>query len=302
MVQYQKRNNFDNAGKVFLKQSYRSTFMSLSNKEIEELIKKLRIKYEQAARDYKNPGWFNLEAFEDRLQMALRNRMNLEGFIFSEVANFEKIKDKCEEKLRAEKRNGDDSFALRVNKIIEENTARIQKYRDIVFHQYASPEMRHLYGALSDFTELYFSVLWQLLSDPSHKNTVRRYEEQLSYLAVPRGSRNSKRIEDHILILSRGHHEDIEVEKDKNDYLKVSAFLLHEIINFTDALVSARNSEWENPLRFDKFYIEGEIRRKIVGNFSGLTGYGAILKVQNMALQIIQDFRLEAFRRKAVKH
>lgn len=277
--------------------------MGLSKKEIDQLIKKLRVRYEQAARDYNNPGWFNLEAFEDRFQMALRKRMNLEGFILSEVANFEEIKDKCEDKISADKNKNEESpFALRVNKIIEENTARIQKYRDIKFHPLACLEMSHLYGALADFAELYFSILWQVLNDPAKKNNLHRFDEQLSYLAIPRGNKNPKRIEDHILVLSRMQREDIEIEKDKNDYLKVSAFLLHEIIDFIDELIMIRNLEWENPLRFDKLYIEGETRRKIISIFSGLTGYGAILKVQKMASQIIQDFRLEAFRKKAVKY
>ena len=81
------------------------------------------------------------------------------------------------------------------------------------------------------------------------------------------------------------------------DYLKESAFLLHEIIDYTNMLINIKNAEWESPLKFDQLYIKGEKRQKIIKNFSNLTGYGAILKIQDNAQRIIDDFRLRAFRK-----
>ncbi len=265
--------------------------MALSEKEIDLLIKKLREKYRKNAMKY-NTSHFNIEAFEDRLQMALRNKMNLEGFLLAEVSNFEELKGKIE------KKEPEKPFTLHVNKIIEENIERIKKYKEIKFHPLASLEISHFYGALSEFALNYFVILWSVISDAEQKNILNEFDEALSFLAIPRGNKHPKRIEDHALILSRKERREIEIEKDKNEYLKVSAFLLHEIIRFADKQLDARNVEWETPLRFDKLYVEGQRKGIIINIFSGMTGYGAILMVKERASQIINDFRLDAFKRK----
>ncbi len=49
--------------------------MAMSGDEIDLLIEKLKKRYAEYSR--KNPTWFNIEAFNDRLLMAYRNRMNM---------------------------------------------------------------------------------------------------------------------------------------------------------------------------------------------------------------------------------
>ena len=269
--------------------------MGLSEKEMDHLLKKLREKYKEHAKKY-NPGWFNLEAFEDRFQMALRKRMNLEGFILAEITNFEKIKEQYENN---EKKKNDKPFTHQVNRIIEENTEKIRKYKRIQFHNLAGQEISYFYGALAEFALNYFSILWIIVKEADLRHVLHRLEENLSYLAIPRGKKHPKRIEDHALILSRRDIREIEIEKDKNEYLKMSAFLLHEIIEFTKKVQSTTNPQLENPVRFDRLYIEGEDRKAIINNFSNVTGYGAIKKVRDAAFQIINDFRLEAFKKKS---
>ena len=265
--------------------------MGLSKKEIELLINKIRVKYNNFAKMY-GSNWYDVEAFEERLRMTLDNKMNLEGFLLAEVANLEKIKETYDSKYKKET-----SFTEQVEKQMEENSQRIKKYPEIRFHPLAHFEICHLYGAMREFALCYFPVLWMLLKG-NLKDRLIRLEEEFSYLAVPRGKRESKRIDDHILILSRANKRDIEVEKDKNEYLKESAFLLHKVIDFTKELLNNRFSEWENPLTFENLYIEGEKKKTIINVFSNVTGYGAILKINDLALQIIEDFRLSAFRKR----
>ncbi len=272
--------------------------MGLSNKEIDLVIKKLREKYKESAVEYKT-RIFNLEAFEDRYQTALRKRMNLEGFILGEIANYEKIKQKYEE----EKYPGNpelSEFSKQVNQIIEENTARIAKYNNIQFHPHAEPEISHLYGALSEFAIVYFSVLWIIITDFENKERMHKLENRISDFAVMKSKKHPKRIEDHVLVLSRRDVSELEIEKHKNDYLKESAFLLYEIIDFMDFLITIRNRDWENPLRFDKLYVEADSRKKILSIFSGMTPYGAILAVKEKAEEILNDFRLESFKRRQI--
>ena len=81
------------------------------------------------------------------------------------------------------------------------------------------------------------------------------------------------------------------------DFLKETAFLLHEIINFCDEIVEKKESEFEEPYRPADLFIEESRKKKVIEIFSGLTGYGAIFKVKDRALEIIVDFRLGAFKK-----
>jgi hypothetical protein len=263
--------------------------MPMSDDEIDRLIEKLKQKYSEHSR--KNPTWFSYDAFQDRLLMAVKNRMNREAFILAEIANFEKTREKYE------KKKNEKSFSEQVDRIIEEQTARIKKYPELRFHPTAGLEIAHLYGALSEFAMNYFSVLFAVVEDKSLKDRLVAFQQELAVLAVPRGTLPARRIEDHLMKLKRAGVPEIELERDKNEYLKSSAFLLHELIDFCDGLIEARNAEWENPLRMNKLFIEDSRKKAILSLFSGCTGYGAIMKVRDHAAAIIEDFRLTAFRR-----
>ncbi len=265
--------------------------MNLSKNEINKLIEKLRQKYS----DYgKKAGerWFDRQAFEQRLAMALKNNMNLEGFILAEISSFEKLREKYE------KKKSEGSFSEKADRIIEEHAAKIKKYPEIVFHPLAGLEMSHLYGAMHEMIYSYFAVLWIVVTGSELRNRLQGIEERLNFLAMPRGNSPSKRIEDHVLSLKRPDREEIDVEKDKNDYLKECGFTLHDIVSFCDSLIEMRNPEWEMPLRLDKMYLEDNRKKKIASLFHNLTGYGAILAVRDYGAGVIEDFRLHAFIRK----
>jgi hypothetical protein len=272
----------------------RRDYMPLSDKETKLLIKKLRDKFDEYGKKF-SKAWFSSEAFEERLNMAISKKMNLEGFILAEIANFEKTKDKYD------KKKSQKPFSALVDNIIEENRARIKKYDPVYFHPLADLEIVHFYGALSDFAEHQFPIIYVLVKDSTLKNRINQYNDKLNFLAIPVGKKHSKRILDHILILNRpaGSERDRDSEKDKNLYLRESAFVLHDIINFCDDLLNLRSSEWETPIRFDKIFIEGEKKKRVIQIFSGFTGYGAILKIKESAESIIQDFRLGAFKGKS---
>ena len=264
--------------------------MTLTKNEVEKLIDKLRRKYTDYSEKF-NPTWFDRDAFEERLSMARRNRMDLQGFVLAEITNFEKIRE------RYEKKKNEKSFTARVDKILEENMARIKKYPAVEFHPSAGFEISCFYGALSELAFAYFPVFRLIVTDASLKKIIFDFEERLEFLCLPAGNRPAKRIEDHILLLSRNGVTELEIEKDKNNYLKESAFLLHDIMDLCDGMIHSRDEQWELPLRLDSIYIEESRKKRVIGEFSGLTGYGAILKVREYTSAIISDFRLSAFRK-----
>ncbi len=266
--------------------------MPLNKQEIDDLVTKLREKYRDYAKKF-SPAWFNTEAYDQRLSMAIRNRMNLEGFILAEISNFEKLREQYDKK----KKQKENSFSKEVDRIIEENTARIKKYPSRVFHPRCSAEISHFYGALNIMAEDFFPVFRLLAIDDEIKKSISSIEIIMQNLCVPAGSRNPRRIDDHILLLNRQAVRDIEIEKDGNEYLKEGAFLLHDIINICDRMLESPAEGWNYPVTFQKLYIEESKKKKIIDAFSGMTGFGAILKVKEYAALVIEDFRLSAFRR-----
>jgi len=265
--------------------------VGLNRQEITRLIDKLRDSYAVYEKKH-NRVWFNRDAFEERLNLALEKKMNLEGFILSEISHFEKLK------ARYDTRKKESTFSERIDAIMEEHTGRMKKYPPVYFHRDASLEMVHFYGAMKRFSTAHFPVLRIIVNASSHKNILNDMENRLTYLAVPHGTRHAKRVLDHVMVLSRpsSQRSELDIERDKSAYMRESAFLLHEIIAFCETLMGSRDPEWDYPLRFDRLHIEGEYRKNIIDNFSSSTGNGAIMKIQEESTAIIEDFRLGAFR------
>jgi hypothetical protein len=266
--------------------------MPLNRDEVNELIKKLRDRYKEFSTRH-SPKWFDLNAFDERLSTALKSRMNMEGFILAEISNFEKLKERYEKKKKIK----ENSFSKEVDKILEQNTARIKKYPQIFFHPKCGMEISHLYGAMSFLSAEIFPILRVVISDSRLKNSVNSLEDRLLFLAEPRGNIHARRIADHILLLNRTGVRDIEIEKDSNDYLKESGFILHDIIDLCDGIIDSGRDEWNYPVTFQKLFIDEERKRRIVDLFNDLTGYGAVFKIKEYASEIVEDFRLSAFRK-----
>ncbi len=266
--------------------------MPLNRDEVNELVKKLRDRYKEFS-DKHSPKWFDLNAFDQRLSSALKSRMNMEGFILAEISAFEKLKESYEKKKKAK----DNSFSKEVDKIIEENAARIKKYPQIFFHPKCGMEISYLYGALTFLSMELFPILRIVITDSRLKSGVNALEDRILFLAEPRGNLHPKRIADHILMLNRIGVKDIEVEKDSNDYLKESGFLLHDIIDFCDGIIDSGRDEWNYPVSFQKLFIDEERKKRMFNVFRDLTGYGAVFKIKEYASQVIEDFRLSAFKK-----
>lgn len=266
--------------------------MPLNKDEVNELVNKLRDRYKEFAGKY-SPKWFDLNAFDARLSSALRNRMNMEGFILAEISGFEKLKERYESKKKLK----ENSFSREVDKIIEENLARVKKYPGIKFHPGCGIEISHLYGALSFLSMELFPILRVVISDSRLKNSVNTMEDRLLFLAEQRGNLHPRRIADHVLLLNRGGVKDIEIEKDSNDYLKECGFFLHDLADFCDGIIDSGRDEWNYPVTFQKLFVEEERRKRIVDIFQDMTGYGAVLKIKEYASDVIEDFRLGAFRK-----
>jgi len=266
--------------------------MPLKKDEVNELVNKLRERYKEYASKY-SPKWFDLNAFDARLSTAIRNRMNMEAFILAEISGFEKLKERYENKKKIK----ETTFSREVDKILEDNLARIKKYPKISFHPKCGIEISYMYGALSFLSMELFPIFRVVISDSRLKSSVNAIEDRLLFLAEQRGNLHPRRIADHILILNRSGVKDIEIEKDNNDYLKECGFFLHDLVDFCDGIIDSGRDEWNYPVNFQKLFVDEERKKRIVDVFQNLTGYGAVLKIKEYSSGLIEDFRLGAFRK-----
>lgn len=269
--------------------------MPLNEKELDKLIEKIRKNYSDSSQKF-NAKWFDIEAFEARMRHAQINKMNIEQFLLAEVANLEKIKEKYEatQKKSVVKK----SFSQKVDEMLEDINNMIKKYPEIKFHEYADFELKKFYGAVNFFARNYFSLLWALVKDRNLKDKLMSIESKFFHNAMDFTDRESKRIEDHKLLLNRRDVKDIDIEKDKNDFLKDTAFILHEIISFCDSAVGSRDETLDMPVDLEKLFTSEKQRKEIGEKFDNLSGYGALLKIKEEAETIITDFRLGAFKKK----
>jgi len=265
--------------------------MSLNNNEVNELVKKLREKYKEYSEKH-NKKLFDLDAFDERLSLAIKSMMDMKGFILAEISTFERLKTQYEN-IKKSKEN---TFSKEVDRIIDENLARIKKYPQIQFHPKSGMEITYMYGALSFLLSYIFPITRILIDDITIKKKITSLEDRLAFLAEMRGDIHSKRINDHILLLNRQGVRSLEIEKDSSDYLKDSSFLLHEIIDFCDSLLYSKNDEWNYPVTFQRLFIEEERKKGVIDQFKDMTGYGAILKIKEYSSEVIEDFRLKAFK------
>ncbi len=269
--------------------------MPLNQRELDKLIEKIRQNYSDYSHKFSSK-WFSIEAFESRLRHAVINKMNMEQFLLAEVANLEKIKETYEatQKKSAIK----PSFSDKVDEILDDINDLIKKYPGIKFHEKADPELMKFYGAINYFAKNYFLVFWALIKDRNLKDKLMVLESKFFHNAMNYSDKESKRIEDHKLLLNRRDMQEIDAEKDKNDILKDTAFLLHEIINFCDQAIKIRDDSLDMPINLDKIFTSDKQRKEAGEIFVNLSGYGALLKVKELAENIITDFRLGAFKKK----
>lgn len=265
--------------------------MPLSRQEVQGLITKLRYKYDECSQKY-DRKWFDKTSFEDRLNMAVSNKMKLEPFILAEIANFEKLKEKYEEK-----KNPQGSFSDKVDRIIDEQLKRIKQYPKIDFSYGAALELKHLYGAMNTIYEKYLPAMWIVLKNSTLKQSLTDLEESMSSLAEIKSETYSRFIEDHILILKRPGVKEIDIEKHGNGYIKECAFVLYDIIELCQKAVDSRDPDFASPFNLANSYVNSETKKKMMDVFSGLTGYGIILELKEYSESVLENFRLTAFRR-----
>lgn len=264
--------------------------MALTGKEIDSLILKIRNQYRENAQEY-SEKWFSLSAFEERLDLALKSKMDMESFLLAEVSNLEKIKERFQEKQKKSQ------FQSKLDTIAEERHQKIENYPEGEIHPRASEELSRFYGAMGHCFRLYLPALNLVLRGFEEEEQLFRLERELAMIAKPQGKNPPPRIEDHQALLNTPGIPDIEIEKNRNRILMDGAFVLHDLVSMTDRLIAYRHQLWDEPVLLEHSHAEKEDLQEMKELFEGKTGYGIFLDAREFCQDVLDNFRLGAFKR-----
>ena len=277
---------------------------SLSDREINTTLAKIRHEYEQGAEKYGNKI-YNLNSFNDRYREALQNRQDLSNFLIVEIKILEDIKTTLRDrelerqrKKAEEEKAKENSFMNKVDNMIEKFKSATEKYPLEDIHPKADDEIRHLYGA---FKELYncFSVIRFFCCGPASdyvvETAIKDYDNQFQKFIIPVGETKVPQIfSDYVYALNNGDNS----SRAEQFILKESGFFLHAFIekmNNIKSLALKASNDGEIVLP-DYLNVQSP---RVYKFFKGKTKeemYDATIAYANA---MINDFRLQSFKKDA---
>ena len=144
----------------------------LTQKELEGIVEKIRGQYEENQKIY-GPAWFSLKGFNDRFLQALRNRTDLQTFVFAEVTALEEIKKKVDEKVRERTIKTDKTFTKKIEKMIDAMSEKTRKYPALFGDSGLPEEFQHFCGAARDFHDREWLLVRRIIEKSELKELKR---------------------------------------------------------------------------------------------------------------------------------
>jgi len=207
------------------------TSRKLTPGEITSSVEKIRRKYDEYISKYFKPKTLRA-AFEARYIGALRDKVDVSSFLLAEISAIQELISREEQRIQigpvraAEK---EPSFA---DKVLEENIARIAKYREVAFHADAGEEVRRLAGALSDLAGRRWQDLGRALQDTMYamsSSEMLSLDSQLRYLASPDGQETPQHLSRLVVQLRKFPRNYPAIDREEKDYILEVAFFLHDL-------------------------------------------------------------------------
>ena len=274
---------------------------SLSDKEINTTLSKIRNEYEEGAKKYGNKI-YNVETFNNRYREALQNRQDLSNFLLIEMNILEDIKNTLREReLEQERREAEEkkakenSFMNKVDSMIEKFRSAVEKYPIENIHPKADEEICHLYGA---FKELYncFCVIRYFSGEASDyviETAIKDYDNKFQRFVMPVGESKIPQIfSDYVFALDKSEG----IARSEQFILKESGFFLHSFIEKMDNIKTiALKKSFDNKVIIPEYL---SVQSPRVFYFFKVKNkeeiYNATL---TYASAMINDFRLQSFKK-----
>jgi len=224
--------------------SFKKSNSFFSQGEVDKVVHKLKQLYRHYAAIY-GEGTFNLKAFEKRYIDALKGKVDINAFLHAEISVFEELKCRVIKPEKKKEGKYEPSYSEIADRIIEENVAKIKKYKYIDIHPDAEVEVKYLLGAVTDFyysTWTNASEIIKGIRNPEINNQLERLEHDFAYYIIPVKGAYSRAVDDYLFVLSRKKTKDN--EKAAVNFIKYGGVLLNncaKLMNSTYHILMSSN-------------------------------------------------------------
>ena len=249
----------------------------LTPNEISRAVEKIRRRYDEYIYKYFKPRSIK-NAFEDRYIEAIKASTDISNFLMAEISAVEELIRREEERVGSGQAEepAPESVTERVERIVEENLARMRKYPEVPFHPVASEELRRLLGAMCRLEEKHWEVLTTCLRNTAYYRsslTMLNLEGKLRHLAARGSDGVPSGLSRYMYHANRFPRNYLAIDREEKEYILESAFLLHDL---------------------------GEILERVDANYPQLEegSRSGLREIQAFIQGIIRDFRLKEFKRK----
>lgn len=249
----------------------------LTPEEIRKTVEKIRKRYDEYIFKFFKPKPLKY-AFEDRYIEAIKSGSDISSFLMAEISAVEELISREEERVASGQAQPaqKESVSQKIDRIVEENLAKIRKYPDTAFHPIASEELRRLFGALSELEQKHWERLAYFLRDTAYYRsslTMMNLESQLRYLAGRASDGVPSGLSRYLYQINRFPRNYLAIDREEKEYILESAFFLHDL---------------------------NEILERVNVNYPQLdqNSREGLQETQEHILGIIRDFRLKDFKRK----
>lgn len=249
----------------------------LTPNEISRAVEKIRRRYDEYVYKYFKPRSIK-NAFEDRYIEAIKASTDISNFLMAEISAVEELIRREEERVGSghPEEPAPESVTERVERMVEENLARMRKYPEVPFHPVASEELRRLLGAMCRLEEKHWEVLTTCLRNTAYYRsslTMLNLEGKLRHLAARGSDGVPSGLSRYMYHANRFPRNYLAIDREEKEYILESAFLLHDL---------------------------GEILERVDANYPQLEegSRSGLREIQAFIQGIIRDFRLKEFKRK----
>lgn len=214
----------------------------LSHIEVEAAVNGIRKKYNDLIVEYMKPKVIK-DSFEDRYISALRARVEMSNFIYTEILVVSRLikeeKEKLQQsqiksykRLQAAKTLNDNQHMSVADRIFDENRDKIRKYQGIGLDDPDAFEINKLYGALKFFEVSHWPVIEKILRRiyPSRYSGPRMsMENRLFEITITGPDGFPPGLIKLRTMLSRSPREYVSLQKESQRCMLNVSFLLHDL-------------------------------------------------------------------------
>lgn len=246
----------------------------LSRAEVQLAVDKIVKKYDEyATRFFKTPAL--KMAFEERYFSALKGGLDMQAFLQAEIDVVEELIRKAEAQLQQAQASQGAPRPGFADRVIQELSARTEKYGDAAFHRHAKQEIRRLVAALSRFERELMSQMHDALRETSYGLSSREMAEldsRLRDLTSADGKSAPPRLTRYVALLNAFPRDYNAVDREEKSFLVDAAYFLHDV---RAVIERARESYRDLAAR--------DVSR--------------LAQVEEYVTAVLEDFRIKDFRR-----